>query len=223
MKSKLFRLTMLLIVMFIVTEPGGETPSAWPLEPSAAGKAPNEAAVENAIAFSVYITEKGDTLETIAGKRQIYDSPLKWPLIYFLNRDDLMELGLPQEELPQTPLPAGITLAYLRADEAQKKMAQVSGMEKRWVVNIISSENQRDIYQPAIKLMENGHFAYIAEWSYNGKNWKRLRTGFFKDQQAAAEAGRNIVKALNLQTFWALEAEWKEVNEHAAFAEFLVP
>lgn len=82
MKSKLFRLTMLLIVMFIATEPGGENPSAWSLEPSAARKAPNEAAVENAIAFSV--TEKGDTLETIAGKRQIYDSPLKWPLIYFL-------------------------------------------------------------------------------------------------------------------------------------------
>jgi len=69
--------------MFIATEPGGETTSAWSLEPSAARKAPNEAAVENAIAFSVYITEKGDALETIAGKRQIYDSPLKWPLIYF--------------------------------------------------------------------------------------------------------------------------------------------
>lgn len=87
----------------------------------------------------------------------------------------------------------------------------------------ISSENQRDAYPITIKLIENGRFAYIAEWSYKGKSWKRLRTGFFKDQQTAVGAGRDIVKALNLQTFWAVEAEWEEVCEYAGFAECLLP
>jgi hypothetical protein len=223
MKTTIFRLTILSIAMLIAAEFAREVFNVWALEPSAARDVSKNASVENATAYSIYITKKGDTLESIAGKRQIYGNFLKWPLIYFLNREDLKALGFPQEGLPSMPLPRGMILAYLRPEEAQKRTTPFDGTEKRWVVNIISSLNQRDIYAPAIRLLENGYFAYIAEWSYKGKNWKRLRAGFFKDQQAAADAGRNIVRALNLQTFWAVEAEWKEVNEYAGFAECLLP
>jgi hypothetical protein len=223
MKITIFRLIILSIIMLVAAGSVQETFNVWAREQDTARDVSKKGSIENATAYSIYITKKGDTIENIAGKRQIYNSPLKWPLIYFLNREDLKSLGLPQERLPSAPLPPGIILAYLRPEEAQKRMTPFDGTEKRWVVNIISSLNQRDINAPAIRLLENGYFAYIAEWLYKGQSWKRLRAGFFKDQQAAADEGRNIVRALNLQTFWAVEAEWKEVNEYAGFAECLLP
>ena len=40
---------------------------------------------------SVYTVKKGDTLHVIAGRREIYNDPYQWPLIYKANRDQIRD------------------------------------------------------------------------------------------------------------------------------------
>ena len=56
---------------------------------------------------------------------------------------------------------------------------------------------------------------------YWDRVFNRLRSGPFEGPAIVKPPA--LPEDTYLQTFWALEAEWKEVNEHAAFAEFLVP
>jgi len=174
---------------------------------------------DETITYSVYQTRKGDTLKSLAGRRDFYGDSLKWPLLYILNRDELNAKSLEAEKLPDVPLSVGMMLAYVKVQEAEKKKDTLLREGKNWwVVNVISSTNMREIQPLAIKLMNNGHFVYIVEWLYKKKSWKRLRLGFFKDQEEATQKGNEVLKILGLKSFWTVEAPWKEINEYLGFA-----
>ncbi|MBN1614768.1 MAG: hypothetical protein JW950_09910 [Deltaproteobacteria bacterium] len=171
---------------------------------------------ENGISYRIHVTIDGETLGGIAGQSRIYGDNLKWPLIYLLNREELGKLRLAPEALSITPLPAGLVLAIMLPEEARKRSARAAE-EKPWVINILSSLNANEITPMVVRLIDGGYFAYISEWHYKDKRWKRLRVGFFADRETANEQGRKITEKLGLSTFWTVKADWDELNEYAGY------
>lgn len=177
-----------------------------------------EKSQESAIAFRIYVAQKGDTLSSIAGQMRIYNNPSKWPLIYFFNREDLREFKVPPAELPETPLSPGTALAIVRSAEAEKRAVRQADA-KPWVANIISSTEEKDLVPLAVRLIDSGYFAYISEWNFREKHWKRLRIGFFKDRDTAVVAARKILDEMGMPNCWVLRAEWSELIEFGGFAD----
>ena len=178
----------------------------------------SDADLENSMSFRVYAVREGDTLASIAAQTRVYNNSLTWPLIYFFNREDLREVKLPSAGLASTPLPPGMALAIMLPAEAEKRAVR-RAEERPWVVNIISSADAEDLAAPAIRLIDNGRFAYISEWTFKEKRWKRLRIGFFPDREAAVALGRMVLEELGLPNCWVVRAEWSELVEFCGYAE----
>jgi len=173
-------------------------------------KAPEPPAQEKGI----YTVREGDSLAVIAGREEIFGDPLKWPILYQLNRDRL-EAVLLDERLPERTLPKGIRLRYA-LDEQAAVQAATSG-DAYWVVNVISSPTADRIDGPAVRLIEKGFPVYISRATVKGQKWMRLRVGFFKDRKAALEAGKDLQGVLGQEDSWPVRIGPEETAEFAAY------
>ena len=229
------------------TEPGIEAPSpSVPAEPpdEASGKSkdssslapletddapktsvtePTEAAPEESHhgsrpeARGVYTVKSGDCLAVIAGRDDVFGDPLKWPILYQLNRDTLEDMQL-DDRLPERPLPRGIQLRFARSEEERDRAEERPGPV--WVVNLISSPTADRIDGPAVELMKRGYPVYISRATVKGQKWMRLRVGFFRDRPAAVKAGKEFQGLLGLEDSWPVRIGPEETTE---YAEILMP
>jgi len=184
-------------------------------EPTAPGSGTDS---DSSFSVRIYVAREGDTLSSIAGQTRIYNNSLKWPLIYFFNREQLQDMKVPAAALPSTPLPPGAAMALVLPSEAEKRAVR-RAEERPWVVNIMSSVDAEDLVPSAIRLIDFGRFAYISEWTFREKRWKRLRLGFFKDRETATESARMVLEELGLPNCWVVRAEWSELVEFSGYAE----
>jgi hypothetical protein len=147
----------------------------------------------------VYITDKGDSLSSIAGREDFWGDPLKWSILYRLNREKLKQISK-DTDLPDKEIPVGTRLDIITPEEAQENLEK---REKNyWVVNVISSPEKDRIVPNVIKLADNGYPVYITLIEVKGKDWMRIRVGFFKDREEAEKEGEKIIETLNLSDIW---------------------
>jgi hypothetical protein len=71
--------------------------------------------------------------------------------------------------------------------EAEENLMKLGG--KRWVINVLSVQRPASLPSYVFRLVKNGFHTYISEAEVNGKEWTRLRVGFFEDYE---EARRNV-------------------------------
>lgn len=162
----------------------------------------------------VHTVKRGDSLAVIAGREEVFGDPLKWPLLYQLNRDRLKDLVL-DERLPERLLTQGIGIRYVTTEEEKKETAAVGD----WVVNLISSPTADKIDGPAVRLLKQGYPVYISRTTVKGKKWMRLRVGFFEDRTQAVKAGKELQEKLGLKDMWPVKIG---PEEKAEYSEFLV-
>jgi tetratricopeptide (TPR) repeat protein len=133
-----------------------------------------------------YITKKEDSLSIIAENSAIYGDPLKWPSLLRLNVEafDESEIGkgFQDKELGQ-----GRELKFVTSREAEENLKRLG--RKRWAIHVLSVQRPETIPPYVSKLTRNGFHTYITEAEVNGKQWTRLRVGFFEDHE---EAKRNV-------------------------------
>jgi hypothetical protein len=86
-----------------------------------------------------------------------------------------------------------------------------------WVVNVISDPDPNIIVPAAVKLMENGYAVYITTATIKGREWMRLRTGFFDDQAKAKDTAERIGAILNTRDAWLVQIGTKEFEEFAGY------
>jgi hypothetical protein len=157
-------------------------------------------------------------LHEIAGRADVLRDPLRWILLYRLNRDELSSFKLPPARISDVPLPAGINIIYISPEEAMKQAVRKSS-GRSWVVNLYSGTQARDVETLAVRLADEGYNAYISRIFSKKNVWFRLRVGFFSDHEQASEAGRKMIALLGLPKFWALQAQIKEINEYSGYAD----
>jgi type IV secretory pathway VirB10-like protein len=204
-----------------------EKPAASPEKP---GTVPAPAAEEKKIASEqptvkqakkkekgepdTYLVKKGDSLSSIAARADGLKDPLKWPILLRLNRDKLGEWAS-GEDVPEMELPQGTKLKVMTARQARASLKKETGA--LWVVNVMSAATSAEIVPPAVTLVKQGYPVYIVRANVNGKEYLRLRVGFFKKKNEADELGKKIQEQLNFQDSWSTKADKEEYEEVAGF------
>ena len=171
-----------------------------------------ETAVEEVTGY--YIVEKGDSLSGIAAGEDVYEVSLKWPILYRLNKDKLGKLQL-GKGFPDRELPEGVRLKISTPDEIKENL------ERRphnvWVVNVLSATTSGEIIPAAIRLINNGYLVYITRAKVKGKDWMRLRVGFFKDRAESDTEAKKIMTMLNLVNSWVSKIGEEEFEEFGGY------
>lgn len=192
---------------------GKETPPPAAEKP-AKPAVPMTSASPPAQEAGVYVAKKGETLSDIAKRKDVYGDPLKWAILYRLNAKKLAKLGN-GPGLPDQVLPEGLRLKITTPDEAKENL------EKRakdlWIVNILSARNLREIVPPAVTLMQKGYPVYITSAKIKGKDWMRLRLGFFDTRKSATAEGEKVMALLRFRELWTTKISKDELKDYGRF------
>ena len=185
-----------------------------------------------------YKVQKGDSLYKIAGRKDVYDDPLKWPSLFRLNMESLGEMKVAKafnvkwsslfklnpdtsdamkvlEAFETEELPEGLNLKFVTEKEAKENLDKAA--QKAWVVNVISSKNTKALVPPAISLMKNGYRAYISKARVKEQDWMRLRVGFFETYREAADIGEKIMSMLGEDKSWVTRIAQSELEEFGGY------
>jgi type IV secretory pathway VirB10-like protein len=165
-----------------------------------------------------YLVKKGDTLSNTAARSDILKDPLKWTILLSLNKDKLGEWAT-GENLPDRELPQGTKLKVMTAKEARANLKKATAA--LWVVNVLSSTTSAEIVPPAVTLVKQGYPVYIVRANVKGKDYMRLRVGFFKNRIEADDVGKRIKEQLSFQDSWSTKADKEEYEEVAGFFKFI--
>jgi len=161
-----------------------------------------------------YTVKKSDSLSSIAGREDVYGDPLKWPNLYRLNMDKFGGIKI-AEDFPDRELHEGMRLKIITPKELrefQKKRA-----DHLWVVNILSVSNEREIVPQVVRLIREGYPVYFTRVKVKGKDWKRLRLGFYKSKKEADTEGKKIMALLKLVDSWSVKIQEKEFAEFCGY------
>jgi hypothetical protein len=159
-----------------------------------------------------YTVQPGDSLAVIAGREDVLGDPLKWPVLYQLNRETLSGVTL-DARLPERLLKEGVRLRYTLTPEERERAED--GPNRYWVVNVISSPTADRIDGPAVRLLEKRYPVYISRATVKGQKWMRLRVGFFQDRGSAVDAGKTLQKVLDQEDSWPVRIGPEETAEYA--------
>ena len=145
------------------------------------------------------MVQKGDTLFKIAGRKDVYGDPLKWTSLFRLNMKKLGTMKI-AGNFQDKEIPEGLDLRFVTSQEAAKNLIKLR--EKPWVVNVFSSRTSKKIVPAALKLMKKGYHIYITTVTIKGKEWMRLRSGFFKNRSEATAAAGKIKLVFKEDDAW---------------------
>ncbi len=161
-----------------------------------------------------YIVKEGESLSGIASRGDVYGDPLKWPFLCRRNLDKLANLPL-GNLLPDSKLPEGLRLKIISLDEVRENLR--ARRQKLWVVNVVSTTTSERINPFAVNLITDGYLVYITRAKVKGRDWTRLRVGFFKDRTDADRQGERIMAMLNLTDSWVTKVEKEELEEFGGY------
>ncbi|MBN1106428.1 MAG: DotU/TssL family secretion system protein [Deltaproteobacteria bacterium] len=161
-----------------------------------------------------YKTRDGDTLSSIAGREDVYGDPMKWTVLY---RHNLKELGKLKVggDLHERPLALGMKLKTVTAHEFREHLKRRA--EDVWVVNVLSTAFYDKLVKAAVEVINMGYPAYVTKIKSEGKEWIRLRAGFFKTKAGADEEAKKIQSALRLPKIWTAKASKEEFEKFAGY------
>lgn len=162
----------------------------------------------------IYVVKKGESLSGIAAKPEVYGDPLKWVVLYRMNLDKLGSLGK-AADLPEKGLKEGLKLKVITPEEGEKNLKKRA--RHYWIVNILSATKQEKIVPPAVKMIQKGYPVYITAAKVKGKDWMRLRLGFYKDKASAVSDGEKVTEMLQFSGPWATKIPERELRDNGRF------
>ncbi len=161
-----------------------------------------------------YVVRKGDSLSRIAERGDVYGDPLKWAILCRLNMDQLGKIEV-EEDFADRNLPEGMRLKIVTPDQVKQNLKTRANHE--WVLNVLSTPNKREIIPAAVKLVKEGYPAYITLVNVKGKDYMRLRVGFFKNRAEADAEGKKIMALLKLGEPWKTKADKEELEDFGRY------
>ena len=161
-----------------------------------------------------YTVREGDTLATIAGREEVYGDPLKWPILYRHNMEKIGRLQLVDDFLDRQ-LVEGVTLKVISPDQSQETLQ--SKAKHLLAVNVLSAPTQKQLISSAIRLMKEGYPVYVTRATIKGRQWLRLRVGFFQTKAEADLERKKINGLLNIHNSWITTVGKKELERYVGY------
>jgi sporulation related protein len=161
-----------------------------------------------------YRVKSGDTLSGIAGRDDVYGDSDKWPSLFRLNIKALSPMAA-SADIHLKKLAPGIELKFLTPGEVRDNLRRLG--PKVWAINVFSSLDSKKIVPNAVKLMRKGHRVYLTTVTVKGKDWLRLRAGFFTDKSKANKAGKEIMSLLGINGAWVARIGEQEKAEFGGY------
>jgi len=162
----------------------------------------------------IFVVKEKATLPQIAGKKEVYGDPLKWPILYMNNRNVLSAAGV-EEDLFEKALPLGTQLKIITSNQAKETLKKMG--KDFWAINVISVTTNEDIIPSALKLLTNRYPTYITRTNVKGVDYMRLRVGLFKTKTSADAEGKKIASALHIKGVWPAKIGEQELSEFGGY------
>ncbi|MFZ0448545.1 MAG: SPOR domain-containing protein [Desulfatiglandaceae bacterium] len=153
---------------------------------------------------------EGESLSAFAARKDTCGDSLKWTRLYRLNPQRLAMLRT-WKDITEKSLEPGLSLRYL--SPADKEKLQSPFQAKPWVVTVRSWRSPGRLAAPAIKLIQRGFHVYITKAEVKGKQWLRLRVGFYLNKSEALAAKNKIREILGNDDSWIARAGKGELEE----------
>ncbi len=112
----------------------------------------------------------------------------------------------------------GLKLRFITPEEARKNLE--ANADERWVVNVLSATKYKQIVPATIALIQQGYPVYLTSAVVEGKEWMRLRVGFFKSRSEADAEGEQIMTKLDFADSWTTKIGEEELEEYGGFGGF---
>ena len=161
-----------------------------------------------------YIVKRGESLASIAGKEDVYGDPMKWTILYRHAEDQLAPL-VTGGDFPDKLLPEGLRLKIVDLEERKKNLLERNG--SNWAVNVQSAMTKTEIVPSAVSLVKEGYPVYLTRVRIKGKDWLRLRVGFFKTRAEADREGKKIMTLLKFDDLWVTKVGELEFTEFGGY------
>ncbi len=140
-----------------------------------------------------YKVQQGDNLWSIARKGELVENPWDWHTILVQNRDkiDYALVSAHKGRWKVVVEPGEV----LTVDPRTPRRA-AGPVKKKYAVQLVSLEDTK--LEQALKIVKTliagGQYAYLYRAEVDGKDWYRIRVGFFETMAQARAAG-NTIKA----------------------------
>ncbi len=170
---------------------------------------PGEPPPQRRVRSGVYTHQvrAGENLWRIAKSGELVDTPWEWPTIFAQNRDKMDYAFMSAE-----------TGAWKVLLEPGQELSVTSGMAnnaalenlpRKYAVQMLSLEEEKlgRAVQIVGALLKGGRFAYMYRMEVEGKNWYRIRVGFFEDAKTAMGTA-NSIKQQFRKTGWFTQQPW---------------
>jgi len=161
-----------------------------------------------------YIVKKGESLAAIAGKEKVYGDPMKWTILWRYAMNELAPLAT-GSDFPDRELPEGLKLKIVDPEERERNLTKRTDL--KWAVNVQSAVHREEIVPSAISLVKEGYPVYFTRGRVKGKDWLRLRVGFFKTRAEADREGGKIMARLNFDDLWVTKVGELEFAEFGGY------
>ena len=163
-----------------------------------------------------HVVAEGENLWHIAQQGKLVDNAYEWSTILAQNRDkvDYAFIGAGRGGWKVLIEPGRELVVRERAPEPLP-----AELPRKWALQVASLTEQQQALAVRIvgALLRDGHFAYTYRTEVGGKNWYRIRAGFFESSAQAKAAGRAIRKKDAKQKlfsgkFWVLKPRADEMR-----------
>jgi hypothetical protein len=163
-----------------------------------------------------YLVKRGESLASISARGDVYGSPLNWPVIYRLNMSSFRDMD-PGPDLPERIIAENLRLKLITAEEALENSKH--NAENFWVINVTSARKNKEIVPPAVLLIKEGYAVYITSAQVKGKDYMRLRVGFFNTRAKAEAEGEKIKAMLQVDSLWTSKIGKEEHGKFSGYSK----
>lgn len=85
---------------------------------------------------------------------------------------------------------------------------------KPWAIHVASFTSMDEAQAIAHKLKQSKFNTYITEFNLKGRQWYRVRVGFYASEEEAKVVGKRISRSYNLSGIWTVKPMKQEVMTH---------
>ena len=176
---------------------------------------PEETKTAESTNNGTYRVRDGDTLYEIAGRKDVYNYPLMWPTLYRLNMKILEDMKV-TDDFEYEKVAEGLNLKLVTPAEASENLMKLG--EKLWVINALSALEMKFVVPTAVGLMKRGYHVYLTKATVKGKEWIRLRVGFYDNESEANDVREKIVSSMdNTWDSWVTKISKNELEEYGGY------